>query len=602
MSRRRMALVLASVTAVVASGVVALSAQAAEPTPGPRTERAITPVNADPAVKKSIVEIYSPLPQDTGVHPANCDYARYVRYRHANGPARSADADSILTVLPGLAGGADEYEPNARNTIKSSAAKGRYVEYWVMTYRSECLNDRTGLDAAVAARDYRVAFDYYYKNKPVNGKRFAGWPTWQDESFLATVGLKQSMEDWRTIIADGVPDPAQRAKKVFCGGHSAGGLATGVFTAWDYDGDRATTDDAAYNLCAGWFALDSYVIEDPAGVGQIPLVSDAVGGLNVAVAEVIELLGRFGIHPSIDFKIVMTAQTWNMAAIIAMAAYFEPDAESTLLRDFARTISTPLGTLNIQLTLRAFFSTTYTQFITGLPPVQSFRYTNEAVLGSMWDNNTGPLAIGHLGLGSLAGGPLVPKTFAAPEVLNAIPVLGPLIRGGGSGADKVGPVSLTRLHTWQNYDEPAQPRVDGKVISMPANEVVDIREFAPMLFDGPTSYLDSFYPSRATVDLLNLAGARTGDLSHVLYDHAAATKPMLIVLGGDGPALPPARLLNPITAYLNPADPPLLPADAVIAPEYHHQSILAGAAKQNNGRPEIVSTALTDFMYRNTTR
>jgi hypothetical protein len=597
-----MMLVLASVTAVLASAVVAVGANAAEPAPGPRTERVITPVNPDPAVTKSIVEVYSPLPQSTGAHPAACDYARYVRYRHANGPARSADADSILSVLPGMAGGADEYEPNARNTIKSSAAKGRYVEYWVLTYRSECLNDRTGLDAAVAARDYRVAFDYYYKNKPVNGKRFAGWPTWRDESWLATVGVAQTMNDWRTIITEGVPDPAQRAKKVFCGGHSLGGLTTGVFSAWDYDGDRATTDDAAYNLCAGWFALDSYVIQDPAGVSRLPLVSDAVGGLNLASAQVLELLGRLGFHPSIDLKVIMTAQTWNMAAIIAMAAYFEPDAESTLLRDFARTLSTPLGTLNIQLTLRAFFSTTYTQFVTGLPPVQAFRYTNEALLGAMWDNNTGPLAIGHLGLGSLAGGPLVEKTFAAPELVNYLPIAGPVIRGGGSGEDKVGPASLTKLYTWQNYDEPAQPRWDGKVISTPANEVTDIREFAPLLFDGPTSYLDSFFPTRAIVDLFDLAGARTGDLSHVLYDHAAATKPMLIVLAGDGPSLPTARLLNPITAYLNPEDPPVLPADAVIAPEYHHQSVLAGAAKQNNGRPEIVSTALTEFMYQNTVR
>lgn len=596
MSRRRVALVLATVTAVLASGVVAMTATAAEPVPGPRTETPITPVNPDPAVEKSLVEINSPLPAETGAHPANCDYARYVRYRHANGPARSADADSIMTVLPGLAGGADEYEPNARNTIKSSAAQGRYVEYWVMTYRSECLNDRTGLDAAIAARDHRVAFDYYYKNKPVNGKRFAGWPSWRDESWLATVGVKQSMEDWRTIITEGVPDPAQRTEKVFCGGHSAGGLATGVLTAWDFDGDPATTADTGSNLCAGWFALDSYVIQDPAGLSDVPLVGDVAGGINLVIAEVIELLGKLGFHPSIDLKVIMTAQTFNMAAIIAMAAYFEPDAESTLLRDFSRTLSTPIGTLNVQLTLRAFFSTTYTQFITGLPRVQSFRYTNEALLGAMWDDNTGPIAIGQLGLGSLAGGPLVPKTFAVPEVLNAIPLIGPIIRGGGSGENKVGPLSARPLHTWQNYDEPAQPRVDGKVISTPDNEVVDIREFAPLLFDGPTSYLDSYYPTRATIDLLNLAGARTGDLAHVLYPHEAANKPMLVVLAGDGPALPGARLLNPITAFLNPQDPPVLPPDAVIAPEYHHQSILAGAARQNNGRPEIVSTALANFM------
>ncbi|TDD62635.1 hypothetical protein E1263_02655 [Kribbella antibiotica] len=595
MSHRRMPAAL--VTALIST---TLGAAPAAAEPGPRTERAITSINADPAVRKSLVEIYSPLPAGTAAHPAACDYARYVRYRSASGPAQSSAADSIMTVLPGLAGGADEFEPNARNTIKSSAKLGRYVEYWVLSYRSECLNDRTGLDAAVAARNYRVAYGYYYQNQAVNGKRFAGWPSWRDESWLATVGVAQTMNDWRTVITEGIPDPAQRTKKVFCGGHSLGGLGTGVLSAWDFDGDTATGDDAGANLCAGFFALDSYVIQDPAGLSDVPLVSEAVGGLNLASAQVIELLGRLGFHPSIDLKVVMTAQTWNMAAIIAMAAYFEPDAESTLLRDFARTISTPLGTLNIQLTLRAFFSSTYTQFSTGIPAVQSFRYTNEALLGAMWDDNSGPIAIGHLGLGSLAGGPLGPKTFAVPELVNAFPLIGPIIRGGGSGQDKVAPLDPRKLYRWQNYDEPAQRRIDGKVFSTPANEVTDIREFAPLLFDGPTSYLDSFYPTRAIVDLFDLAGARTGELRHIKYDHAAATKPMLIVLAGDGPSLPTAKLLNPITAYLNPADPPVLPADAVIAPNYHHQSTMAGAARQNDGRPEIVSTALTNFMAANT--
>jgi hypothetical protein len=559
-----------------------------------RTERLVAEVNPAPDIVKSYIQIYSPLPASVGPHPAACDYASYIRYRHKNGPTNLADAASVMFMMPGTAGGADEFEPSANNTIEASAARGRYTEYWVYSFRSDCLNDRTGLDAAIQAKDYHVALDYYYFHKSVNGKTFAGWPTWHDEAWLGSIGIAQTMNDWRTIITDAFPDAAQRTKKVYCGGHSLGGLTIGALTAWDYDGNPATTDDTGYNLCAGWVALDSIVMNDPAALGSTPVVSDISNGIVGIVPGLFEVLGRLGIHPSIDLKVIMTAQTWNIHAIIAMAAYFQPNAESTILREF------PPG-VNIDLTLRAFLAGSWGQFATNFPDVRSFRYTNEALLGAMWDNNSGPLALGHLGLGSLAGGKLGIKTFLLPDVFNNFPVIGPFIEASVSGDDKVTPLEPYKLYTWRNYNQPAQTRIGGAIFSLPAREVTNIREFEPLLFGGPTSYLDSYFSTTQLIDAAFLAGARSGDLSHVQDLDGANKRPILEVLTSDGPVKPTVQLLNPITTFLNPGAPQLLQPDAVFAQGYHHQDAMAGAKVQNSGQPETVSTSFTNFMFQHTT-
>jgi hypothetical protein len=572
----------------------AAAGSATDPPVGQRTETPVAMVTPSLDVVKSYVQIYSPLPASVGVHPAACDYASYIRYRDKNGPANSNQAASVMFMMPGTAGGADEFEPNALNTIEASAARGRHTEYWVYSFRSDCLNDRTGLNAAIQAKDYHVALNYYYFHKPVNGKVFAGWPTWRDESFLGSIGIAQTMNDWRTIITDAFPDAAQRSQKVFCGGHSLGGFTIGALTAWDYDGNPDTTDDAGYNLCAGWVALDSIVTNDTAGIGKTPIISDISNGVLGIVPGFFELLGRLGIHPSIDLKVVMTAQTWNIHAIAAMAAYYQPNAESTLLREF------PVG-VNIDLTFRAFLATTWTQFVTNVPDVRSFRYTNEALLGSMWDNNTGPLALGHVGIGSLAGGPLGLKTFLFPTIFNDFPVIGPFIQASVAGQEKVGPLDPRALYTWHNYNEPAQRRWDGKVVSDPAREVTDIRQFETTLFSGPTSYLDAYFSTKQLIDHAFIAGVRTGDLSHVQHLDGANLRPLLAVLTGDGPFNPTVHLLNPIAAFLNPSGPPVMPPGTIYAPGYHHQDAMAGAKIQNSGQPETVSTAFTSFMFDHTT-
>src|SRR5690606_536808 len=73
------------------------------------------------------------------------------------------------------------------------------------------------------------------------------------------VGLEQTLRDQYDLLRHEIPDAGVRRSKVLCGGHSLGGFITGYFAEWDFDGDPSTTEDAGYNQCGGYFALDTVI-------------------------------------------------------------------------------------------------------------------------------------------------------------------------------------------------------------------------------------------------------------------------------------------------------------------------------------------------------
>src|SRR4029078_10073127 len=135
-------------------------------------------------------------------------------------------ADSVAVMMPGFLGGAAYFDQLARNAIRDSAAKGRYVEVWALDRPSNCLEDHTGVNAAARAKDPAIAYDYYWGGKAVGRKRFAGFATPGQAGFLETFGLERTVRDWYAVIKAGFPDPKVRAQKVLCGGHSLGGPIT----------------------------------------------------------------------------------------------------------------------------------------------------------------------------------------------------------------------------------------------------------------------------------------------------------------------------------------------------------------------------------------
>ncbi|MDX6644247.1 MAG: hypothetical protein QOD76_2209, partial [Solirubrobacteraceae bacterium] len=258
-ARRRRGRVLSLLGSVLALAMVPAAATAATPERGDRVETPVASSAPDSGVvTESYVRQYEPLPKAVGA-PAACDWIGYLRYRIQKGPSDPSHAAAVLVAMPGFLGGASPFDAVARNVIHMAALRGRYFELWALDRRANCLEDHTGIDAAARAHDYRVALGYYYGGQEIHGRRFAGFLTSADVPYLAEFGLAQAMHDEYAVITRGMPDPAVRRRKVFCGGHSLGGSLTAAFASWDFQGD------AGYNQCAGFFALDTTVSNNLGG-------------------------------------------------------------------------------------------------------------------------------------------------------------------------------------------------------------------------------------------------------------------------------------------------------------------------------------------------
>ena len=107
--------------------------------------------------------------------------------------------------------------------------------------------------------DPRVSFGYYFEGREVDGHTFPGFADEQQAAFLRDVGLKQTIEDWHTVITREMPSRRKRQRKLICGGHSLGGPLTAALASWDFDGDPETDEDAGYNQCAAFVGLDTTV-------------------------------------------------------------------------------------------------------------------------------------------------------------------------------------------------------------------------------------------------------------------------------------------------------------------------------------------------------
>src|SRR5688500_12056991 len=107
-----------------------------------RTEKLVRSTAPDrKLVKEFYVRIRAPLPASVGPHPKACDYLGYLRYRSARGPRNPNKARAIITAMPGFLGGAMSFDQVARNTVRNAAKRGRFVEFWAIDRRANCLEE-----------------------------------------------------------------------------------------------------------------------------------------------------------------------------------------------------------------------------------------------------------------------------------------------------------------------------------------------------------------------------------------------------------------------------------------------------------------------------
>ncbi|MEU2282677.1 hypothetical protein ABZ614_12215 [Streptomyces sp. NPDC013178] len=533
---------------------------------GGRTETPVASTSPVAGVTESVVRVKAPLPASFGTRPAACDWLSYLRYRAADGPAASADADRILVAQPGILEGAGAFDSVARNTVARAAAQGLHIEFWALDRRSNCLEDRTG----IASGDQHTAVDYYYRGRQVDGRAFAGFLGNDRLGWMAKLGIEQTVRDQYDLLTAELPDQGLRKRKVLCGGHSLGGVVTGYFAAADFDGDRATTADAGYRQCAGYFALDTTVSTSLADLsGSIPDDTN-LPDIGLGYGAVQAGLDSGLLPRSLSAPVLLNPETMTLLAIAGLGAVQDPGAEADLPRYLP-------SNLNIEATNRFLFSEDAATFLSGSPAVKDFRLTNAAVLGALMDDNSVPLAFLQSSVGFFDGGPIADKNF-------------PVANGGSQPAGLFGTDYKAipdrphgPLYTWRDYDrvgdpdDPGYRSADGTPFTGAGKEVTDLQELARSLAEQPLDFTEQYFPTKLVTDLQLGTSPQVKKL--VAHPDGLTANPTLTVLAGDG------LLAGRIPADLHP----------VVADGYQHLDVLTAAPEQNNGRPEPVSTHLTEF-------
>lgn len=533
---------------------------------GARTETPVASTSPVTGVTETVVRVKLPLPESAGPRPAACDWLSYLRYRSAGGPAESARADRILIAQPGILEGAGAFDSVARNTVTRAAERGAHIEFWALDRRSNCLEDRTG----IASGDQHSAVDYYYRGKQVDGRTFDGYADNGQLGWMAKLGIEQTVRDQYDLLAAELPDQAQRKRKVLCGGHSLGGVVTGYFAAADFDGNRATTADAGYNQCAGYFALDTTVSTSLADLsGSLP---DDTNLPDIGLGHGVVQAGLdSGLLPrTLSAPVLLNPETMTLLGIAGLGALKDLDGEADLPRYLP-------SNLNIEATNRFLFAKDTAAFLSGTPSVKDFRLTNGAVLGALLDDNSVPLAFLQTSVGFFDGGPIADKSF-------------PVANGGaqqpglyGTAYKAIPDRPQGPLYTWRNYDrvgdpdDPGHRSADGTPFTGAGEEVTDVRQLARSLAEQPLDFTEQYFPTKLVTDIQLGTSPQVKKL--VVHPGGLTANPVLTVLAGEG------LLAGRVPPELHP----------VVADGYQHLDVLTAAPTQNDGGPEIVSTSLAGF-------
>jgi len=531
------------------------------------------------------VQVQAALPASFAPHPTECDCLHFLRIRHVRGPADPSAADRILIAQPGVLEGASAFYNIAANLVtRAYREKGKFVEFWAIDRRPNCLEDMNGLRLARSTGNLHDMIDYYYRGKPYQGRYFAGYLSpYQDAEWLVDMGMEQTVKDWNAIITRGIPDQSVRQKKVYLGGHSLGGFITGAYACWDFDGDPSTTSDAGYNQCAGFFGLDTLVTPDP----MVTIMSGSTVALRELLGRipdnVVNLMRKGWFERFVAVTGVIDPEIMSLLTGLGYAAAVKPRQESDLIAYMP-------DSLSAMLSYRFYHSRDLAAFLDRRPSLTRTRYTNQALLAVFTDDNAMPLSIVRSSMGFFTGGAVADKNFPIPsrlsQVLEQIPTLNALtgMLGGGGvaiAADQGSEDAPGPLYGWLNYDQldgVAIPETaDGQPYTRPEKEVTDINDFARSVGALPMDFVEKYFPIRLALD--SLFG-----VDGVVHTDGVAMRPVIDIIAGDGPNLGGDN---------NPPGSPIIPG-------YDHLDVLTAAPVQNNGQPEQVTTHLLGFIFPST--
>jgi pimeloyl-ACP methyl ester carboxylesterase len=570
------------------------SAQADAGLPDGFSSTSATENSKFPGVEVTAVTVSAPLPASFGPHPAACDNLSFLRFRDRAGPADPSDADKILMAQPGLLEGASAFQNIASNLVARAAdERGLHIEFWAIDRRANCLEDTNGLLLGKDTRDTKQMLDYYYRGASYKGAKFGGFykSGSPQVKWLAKMGLDQTVKDWNQIITRGIPDQAVRQQKVYCGGHSLGGLITTAYAQYDFDGNPATTSDAGFNQCRGYFGLDTFTSDDAFKIRSIASalgLSQLTNGLSGAYDS---LLSSGAIAPFVSLPGINPEVMYLLTGLGA-ASTIDPATESDLV-DYLPADN------DVKFAYREYFSKDLLTFLTGAPGLRDFRMTNQALLGTFIDDNSQPLSIVQSSVG-MYDGLVTSKDFPLPTSIAKSPGL-EWLTNGILGAGRLAiPTDYGRhcwlilcwyqagtgpVYKWRNYNQisvgGSQRDKAGLPFATPAKENTDINDLAESLSATPLNFLEVYFPMKLALDTFSSIAGPGSSIPGAIYPHGVAAHPVLDIYTGDGPLREIGKIIDPGSSTI---------------PGYHHLDVLTAAPVQNDGQPEPTATKLLDFI------
>jgi cysteine-rich repeat protein len=212
--------------------------------------------------------------------------ASWVRY-HAPG---AGDADAVLVLVPGFAGGAHSLKIVAETMVAKAAAAGDFVlEVWAFDRRTDQLEDDAGAILGETEMDPALVMDWYFGDElglaldPRLSRRGL-FHEGQDIPFVANFTYNVFIRDIDAVVE--VARALPGSPEVFLGGHSLGTLFSARYAATDLDPGVGV--EPGYSKLAGLVLFegggDSLPIAAPSDDALDLVIAKADGGLYHAIA------------------------------------------------------------------------------------------------------------------------------------------------------------------------------------------------------------------------------------------------------------------------------------------------------------------------------
>lgn len=156
--------------------------------------------------------------------PPEYNRARAFRYYAPNTPPPGA----VLILIPGLNSGPNTLDILARALL---AGHGPGLEVWAVAPRATLLQDRRGIEAALAYGNPDFALGYYYGTLSIDGHTFHLLKG-SEVPYMAYWGLDVHLRDVHALVRE-----AHRrfsGTRVVLGGHSLGGVFAAAYAGYDF--------------------------------------------------------------------------------------------------------------------------------------------------------------------------------------------------------------------------------------------------------------------------------------------------------------------------------------------------------------------------------